>query len=176
MIKRSIPSPAMVVACIALFVAMGGTGYAATQLASGKEEASSSSVKRGPRGPRGKRGKVGPQGPQGAQGAQGAPGSAKAWALVSPTGTLIRSSNIASISHPGTGVYCITPANGVNATNSVGLATLDWADLSVLNQDQVTVASQATIYNECAPNTQFEVRTSSETGTAENDGFSFMVP
>jgi hypothetical protein len=173
MIKRSIPSPAMVVACIALFVAMGGTGYAATQLASGKEEASSSKVKRGPRGPRGKRG---PQGVQGAQGAQGAPGSAKAWALVSATGSLIRSSNITNVSHPTVGIYCITPANGVNTTNSVGLASLDWADSSVFNQDQITVASQANSFNECAPNTQFEVRTSESTGTLKNDGFSFMVP
>jgi uncharacterized membrane protein len=27
-----LPSPAMIVACIALFVALGGSGYAATQI------------------------------------------------------------------------------------------------------------------------------------------------
>jgi hypothetical protein len=31
-ISLRIPSPAMIVACIALFVALGGTGYAATQI------------------------------------------------------------------------------------------------------------------------------------------------
>jgi hypothetical protein len=36
MTKRLFPSPAMVVACIALFAALGGTGYAATQITAGK--------------------------------------------------------------------------------------------------------------------------------------------
>jgi hypothetical protein len=67
--KRAYPSPALVIACVALFVAMGGTGYAATQLSSGQGRAiASKAAKRGPRGPRG------PQGPQGLQGTPGAPG------------------------------------------------------------------------------------------------------
>jgi hypothetical protein len=68
--KRSYPSPALVIACLALFVAMGGTGYAATQLPSGKSTAtaSKSKAKRGRQGPRG------PQGPQGLQGIPGTPG------------------------------------------------------------------------------------------------------
>jgi hypothetical protein len=74
MIKRSIPSPAMVVACIALFAAMGGTGYAATQLVEGQSQATASKVKKGKRGPRGKRGPVGPQGPTGPTGPTGATG------------------------------------------------------------------------------------------------------
>lgn len=76
--KRSYPSPALVIACLALFVAMGGTGYAATQLPSGQSlaQASKSSVKRGARGPRGPQGPQGPAGPQGIQGIPGAPGKA----------------------------------------------------------------------------------------------------
>jgi len=70
-IKRSIPSPAMVIACLSLFVAMGGTGYAATQLASGNEGAVASKAKKGKRGPRGKRGPTGPAGPAGPAGAPG---------------------------------------------------------------------------------------------------------
>jgi hypothetical protein len=90
------PSPAMLVALLALFVALGGTSYAALQLApnsvGGKHlkrnavtspkvkpgslllsdfRASQRSSLRGPQGPEGQQGAQGAQGPQGAQGAQG---------------------------------------------------------------------------------------------------------
>jgi Collagen triple helix repeat (20 copies) len=83
MLKRSLPSPAMVVACIALFAAMGGTGYAATQIV--EDQGATASKKGKKRGPRGKRGPAGPQGPigptgptgkTGATGVQGPPGLA----------------------------------------------------------------------------------------------------
>jgi hypothetical protein len=76
--KRSYPSPALIIACLALFVAMGGTGYAATQLPSGQglATASKSAAKRGPRGPRGPQGPEGLQGLQGPQGIPGTPGKA----------------------------------------------------------------------------------------------------
>jgi len=83
MFKRSIPSPAMVIACVALFVAMGGTGYAATQLTAGQEGATVSKKgkakgKRGPAGPAGPKGEQGPKGPQGPQGPKGDTGPAGA--------------------------------------------------------------------------------------------------
>ncbi len=71
MSKRFIPSPAMVVACIALFGAMGGTGYAATNLVAGQDRATTSKVQKGPRGKRGPKGPAGPQGTQGLQGSKG---------------------------------------------------------------------------------------------------------
>jgi hypothetical protein len=79
MSKRSMPSPAMVVACVALFVAMGGTGYAATQLspeggdavASKKGKAKGKGKGKGLRGPRGLQGPAGPPGPVGPAGAAG---------------------------------------------------------------------------------------------------------
>ncbi len=74
MLKRSLPSPAMVIACVALFVALGGTGYAATHLRSAKHQATASKVKRGPRGKRGPAGPVGPAGPQGERGPAGPQG------------------------------------------------------------------------------------------------------
>jgi len=73
-LKRSLPSPAMVIASLALFLALGGTGYAATQLRSAKDHASTSKVKHGPRGKRGPRGFAGTQGEQGPAGAGGQPG------------------------------------------------------------------------------------------------------
>lgn len=69
MLKRSLPSPAMVVACLALFVAMGGTGYAASQLAEGQGQATASKKAKAKQGPRG------PKGPKGAKGAKGATGA-----------------------------------------------------------------------------------------------------
>jgi hypothetical protein len=75
MLKRSLPSPALVIACLALFVALGGTGYAATQLSEGQGQASASKQgKQGPRGPKGPKGAKGAKGATGATGAQGARG------------------------------------------------------------------------------------------------------
>lgn len=94
-ILRHRPSPAMVVACIALAVALGGTSYAAISLprnsvgtAQLKRNAVNSTkvrnfsllradFKRGqlPAGPRGPQGPQGPPGPPGATGATGAPGA-----------------------------------------------------------------------------------------------------
>ena len=72
MLKRSLPSPALVIACLALFVALGGTGYAATQLSEGQGQATASKKAKGKQGPRGPKG---PKGAKGATGATGAPGT-----------------------------------------------------------------------------------------------------
>lgn len=114
----------MVVALVALFVAHGGTGYAATQITGPHASAATTSTHgsssgTGPRGPRGRRGKTGatgaagPQGPKGdtgAAGAAGAPGSALAFAHVLSTGTVeaANSKNVpaGSVTASGTGLYC----------------------------------------------------------------------
>jgi len=82
MSKLKLPSPAMIVACIALFAAMGGTGYAAGQFAH-RATASAAKAKRGPRG---KRGPAGPQGAQGPAGARGAAGPKGDRGEVGPAG------------------------------------------------------------------------------------------
>lgn len=96
------PSPAIIVALVALFVALGGTGYAASTLvirsagpqakasdggmwtqsgprgntgAQGKTGPRGRTGRRGKTGARGKTGPTGAQGPAGAQGANGAPGA-----------------------------------------------------------------------------------------------------
>jgi len=81
------PSPAMMIALVALFVALGGTGYAASSL-TGSSDASQAKKKKskvklipGPRGLQGvpglagPAGAPGPQGLQGLQGLQGNPGT-----------------------------------------------------------------------------------------------------
>ncbi|MGH3131916.1 MAG: hypothetical protein ACRDNX_13965, partial [Gaiellaceae bacterium] len=70
-IRRFRPSPAMVIACLALLLALGGTGYAATNLP--RNSVTSITVKdfsllakdfRRGQIPRGVAGAPGPQGPQ----------------------------------------------------------------------------------------------------------------
>ena len=85
MSKLTVPSPAMIVACIALFAAMGGTGYAAGQFAH-RATAGASKTKRGPRGKRGPAGPQGAQGPQGAIGPRGETGSKGDRGEVGPAG------------------------------------------------------------------------------------------
>src|SRR5579859_4539792 len=86
---RRRPSPALVVALVALFVALGGTSYAAFSLPKnsvGTAQIKSQAVTkakiakktvaalRGHRGPRGATGPAGPTGPTGPAGPQGASG------------------------------------------------------------------------------------------------------
>jgi Collagen triple helix repeat (20 copies) len=75
--KFATPSPALVIAMVALFVALGGSGYAASQTVGGDHAAAAkkTKVKRGKRGPRGLRGLTGLRGPQGVQGPRGANGA-----------------------------------------------------------------------------------------------------
>lgn len=108
------PSPAMLVALLALFVALGGSSYAALNLPKGsvgpkqlkKNAVTSTKVKPGSlelsdfnasqrsqlRGPQGEQGPQGAQGPQGSQGPAGAPATTL-WAFVAANGTLLRSSS-----------------------------------------------------------------------------------
>ncbi len=81
------PSPAMIVAVIALIVALGGTSHAAesvvghaakkksTHAHKHKKKSKSTGSKRGPAGPPGPRGAIGPQGATGPAGPAGAPGT-----------------------------------------------------------------------------------------------------
>ncbi len=67
------PSAAMAVALTALFVALGGTGYAASHIAPSHTTAHPAA--KGPRGPRGFQGPAGPKGATGPTGATGPAGA-----------------------------------------------------------------------------------------------------
>ncbi len=116
----------MVVACLALLLALGGTGYAATQLLPRNSVTTvqvkdfsllNRDFKRGqiPSGPAGPAGPAGAQGPAGATGPvgpAGPAGNAKAYGHVLANGTVdvTHSQGISdsSITHTlGTGIYCI---------------------------------------------------------------------
>jgi hypothetical protein len=85
-----------VIAILALFVALGGTGYAASRMVGkgarhgkhgrhlAKGHTKGERGPRGLRGPAGPQGRPGPTGPAGPTGPQGVPGSARAYAFVRP--------------------------------------------------------------------------------------------
>ncbi len=128
---------ANIVASLALFLAMGGTGYAALSLPKAsvgakqlkRSAVSSKKVKNGSLlGKDFKAGQLpaGPQGPTGPQGATGEPGSAAAYALIVFNGTVFSpaSKNVtdANVAHTaGTGVYCI---QGLPFAQRSAMATL----------------------------------------------------
>src|ERR671935_1582731 len=91
LLQRFRPSPALVIASVALFIALGGTGYAVTRLPANSvttrqvvnHSLLAVDFKRGqiPAGPQGPAGPAGPAGPQGPAGPAGG-GAASKWALV----------------------------------------------------------------------------------------------
>jgi len=101
------PSPAMVVACVALVVALGGTGYAAFRLPTGsvgtkqlrngavtKVKIAPATIKAlaggGGTPGAGAQGPAGPPGPKGATGAKGTTGTKGATGQVGPAGAGMR--------------------------------------------------------------------------------------
>jgi len=76
----------------------------------------------GATGPQGIQGK---QGIQGEEGLEGEPGTARAYAHVSTAGTIdvANSKNMGSVTHPATGIYCIS---GLSFTPHNVVTTVDW--------------------------------------------------
>src|SRR5512132_917501 len=125
----------MLVALIALFVALGGTGYAATRLlprnSVGEHQLRKSAVTGSKIRPRtihlsdiatstrnslrGKTGPQGPQGPQGPAGPQGPPGADIFHAAIDSGGGRVRGNAIASTGGGGTGTYAIAFSRDVSA-------------------------------------------------------------
>jgi hypothetical protein len=102
------PSPALVVACAALLVALAGTGYAALKLP--RNSVTTVQVKDFSLLARDfKRGQVpaGKQGPPGPVGPTGPAGAGAKWALVAPSGAIIAQSGGISARHVGDGYYVL---------------------------------------------------------------------
>ena len=135
-ILKPLPSPALVVASIALVVALGGVSYAAVaipknsvrsaQVVNGSLQQADLSKKtigalhgtRGEQGPQGIQGAPGAAGAQGQQGIQGIPGpkgdkgdpatGTFAFGLMPGGFVPAKSSGAVSVDHPGTGFYRVT--------------------------------------------------------------------
>jgi hypothetical protein len=104
-IRRLVPSPAMVVACLALAVGLAGTGYAVTRLP--RNSVTTVQVKDFSLLARDfKKGQL-PAGAQGPQGAPGPAGPGARWALVGPGGAIIAQSGGISARHAGGGYYVL---------------------------------------------------------------------
>src|SRR2546430_10441857 len=101
-IRRLAPSPAMVVACLALLVGFAGTGYAVTRLP--RNSVTTVQVKDFSLLARDfKKGQL-PAGPQGPAWPAGPAGAGPKWALVSPSGAVIAPSGGVSSCHVGDGI------------------------------------------------------------------------
>ncbi len=157
------PSPALAVALLALFIALGGSGYAATQLkpanVSAKAVPASGTMggtnagptKTGPPGPRGKTGPPGPAGPEGPAGPAGPAGSALAYAHVVGSGVLddANSKNVRVTGSDSDGV-CLDVTTAQTPKNVVAMIDNSGADprrtrvAGTANRAVVTAACGAT--------------------------------
>jgi hypothetical protein len=175
LLRRLHPSPALVISCVALALALGGTSYAALRLP--KNSVTTYQVKdfsllardfkRGqiPAGPAGPAGAEGPAGPQGPAGPAGPSGSAKAYARVLGSGAVDTAhSRGVTVSHPFTGVYCITVTGG--ASNAV--ATRD-------STSEPGLISAGVVLTRCPSGTSVEVRTFHTSGTAADEPFMVLI-
>src|SRR6476619_6018936 len=134
MFKRLRPTPSMVIACFALLVVLGGTGYAAVQ-ALPRNSVTSVQVKdhsllardfKSGQLPRGAHGPAGPAGPQGPAGPAGSSGAGARWALVRPDGGIAaQSGGITLAAHPTSGNYILN--FGSAATGHLILASGGYA-------------------------------------------------
>lgn len=167
LVRRFRPSPALVVASIALLVALTGTGVAAVQLAAPNSVGSPQVIdgslqrrdfkpgvlpgaaRRGPAGPEGEQGEEGPQGETGPQGEKGDKGdkgekgdpATRLWARVSSTGQIqIQGGGLVSVTNAGTGFWNLRfnrPINQCAAFVSTENAT--WSTASIYNSPNTDV-------------------------------------
>lgn len=76
-------------------------------------------------------GALGPPGDPGTPGTAGAPGTARAYAQVNSYMFhfgMALAKNFTAVSHPETGVYCLTPAAGIDPTLAPAVVSPEWAD------------------------------------------------
>ncbi|HEU4703956.1 MAG TPA: hypothetical protein VFS37_15855 [Conexibacter sp.] len=175
------------IALLALFIALGGTSIAAVN-ALPRNSIGSAQIKRGAivssdvkdggllardfkRGQL-PAGATGPQGPQGPQGAQGVPGTARAYGELTAGLALNRdrTKNIASLSHPQRGTFCITPAAGIDPDTATILVSSDFANAGTTR----TIAQIRSSRIDC-PGGTLEVMLWDD-GTAHDSQFSFLIP
>jgi hypothetical protein len=177
------PSPATVISLVALFVALGGTGYAAFAVprnSVGSAQVVNHSLRtadlsrKAVAALKGHRGPEGPSGPQGPAGATGAAGTARAYADVdnsTPSLVAARTKNFTAVTRTDDGVYCLTPAAGIDP-RAVATSTAEDFGLSDTDGFVMVVGSGS----DCSAG-QFEVETDDLDGDPTNDmAFYLVVP
>jgi hypothetical protein len=138
--------------------------------------------KTGATGKTGPAGKTGAAGAAGTAGTAGAPGTARAYAVVQPTSptqvNLIagQTSNITAVSETsvggsGGGVYCLSPAAGINAASSAPAVSPEVSYSSGGAPGTIALNAQR---SHCAP-TDFEVDTYAPGTATLTSGYAFTI-
>ena len=76
-------------------------------------------------------GALGPPGDAGTPGTPGTAGTARAYAQVNSftySFGIVLAKNVTGVTHPETGVYCVTPAAGIDPTLTPCVVSPEWAD------------------------------------------------
>jgi hypothetical protein len=126
--KRLTPSPAIVIATLALILAAGGGAWAASaHHAKARAKAHAASSNPGPRGPRGFRGFTGPRGPRGSTGATGPAGPSDGYVISAAqrqTLTPGTDTTVATLQVPSGGTYIVTASTELgNQTSTENLVS-----------------------------------------------------
>lgn len=136
------------VSYVALFVALGGTSYAALRL---------------------------PANSVGAAGAAGAPGTAKAFAVVDPASCTVASGcsvtkakNVSGVQRVGKGIYCVTITSGVNRDADIAIAGVDFNTTAAPEGEASAMSDSRSLGCGAAANV-FQVVTHSTTAGAASD-------
>jgi hypothetical protein len=163
------PSPALIVACVALLVALGGTSVAAVKALAPRNSVGSAQVinksllpidfktpPKGPRGPAGPAGPAGSAGPAGPAGPAGASATAL-WAVVDIAGALARNKGVASSQKLGTGDYLVTfnqDVSGCSYVASIGGPTTSNVpgEISPAQRTGVAAAVEVETYSSAGAN------------------------
>ncbi|HEY7286550.1 MAG TPA: hypothetical protein VH497_13955 [Vicinamibacterales bacterium] len=127
-------------------------------------------------------GPPGPQGPQGAAGPAGAAGSARAYARWALGTGLVASQtlNFTAVSSPSPGVYCLTPAAGIDPAKTVAFAEYGADGVMTSNVSRMAFATIDYGHHNCTA-AQFQVITGVQNAAGtltiqQMNGFTIMVP
>jgi hypothetical protein len=193
------------IALLALFLALGGTTYAASTALIGKNTVGSPQVVngslqtkdlsakarkalkgnrglRGLTGAQGAKGATGAQGVQGIQGIQGIAGTARAYATVLPAGTLVaaNSKNVTGVTRASAGIYCIDLDSSIDATKTSPVATLDASPGSFLSNGEIYIetspATCTAAQEEVVTRQQSVVAGPALASTNTDSGFTIVIP
>lgn len=145
----------------------GFTGFPGPKGATGKAGAT------GKNGATGKTGATGAAGAAGATGPQGPAGTVHAYAVVTPSATVVpgQSSNITSITSPLAGVYCITPGAPVNPAADTAVVS---PEISYSTPEAPGLIAVNAKSKNC-PATAFEVDTYSPSTLTLAGGYAFTI-
>jgi hypothetical protein len=177
--RRRTPSPALVISVVALFVALGGTTYAATSLprnSVGTKQLKNGAVTRkkiskntisGLKGARGPQGPQGLRGVQGIQGVQGTPGPGSAYFDHAVSGSMQVLDSTVSVPAGAYAIHgdglvegstghgsCQLLAGGTAIANQSGGIVVNFPSPNgaVSDQGVAHLAAAGTITNECSAN------------------------